>query len=91
MESLKELVKRTDFTAHCELWRNREVRSVSQVMGDIFDDRVWQDFQHINGAPFLAAPRNYALMLNVDWMQPFKHTVYSAGVMYLVLMNLPRS
>ena len=30
-------------------------------------------------------------MLNVDWMQPFKHTIYSVGVMYLVLMNLPRS
>ena len=30
-------------------------------------------------------------MLNVDWMQPFEHTPYSVGVMYLVLMNLPRS
>ena len=60
MESLKELVKRTHFTAHCELWRNGEVRSVSQVMGDIFDGRVWRDFQHVNGAPFFAAPGNYA-------------------------------
>jgi hypothetical protein len=60
-------------------------------MGDVFDGRVWRDFQNVNGVPFLAAPRNYALMLNVDWMQPFKHTIYSVGVMYLVLMNLPRS
>ena len=30
-------------------------------------------------------------MLNVDWMQPFDHTPYSLGVLYLVLMNLPRS
>ena len=30
-------------------------------------------------------------MLNVDGMQHFKHTIYSVGVMYLVLMNLPRS
>ena len=30
-------------------------------------------------------------MLNVDWMQPFKHTIYSVGVMYMTLMNLPRS
>ena len=29
-------------------------------------------------------------MLNVDWMQPFEHTTYSVGVMYLVLMNIPR-
>ena len=30
-------------------------------------------------------------MLNVDWMQPFDHTPYSVGVLYLVLMNLPRN
>ena len=91
VESLKDLVKRNDFTAHCELWRNREARSVSQVMGDVFNGRVWREFQNVSEVPFLASPRNYALMLNVDWMQPFKHTIYSVGVLYLVLMNLPRS
>ncbi|CAB4011940.1 Hypothetical predicted protein [Paramuricea clavata] len=91
IESLRVLVKRSNFTYHCELWRQREVRSVSQVMCDVFDGRVWRDFQVVNDVPFLAAPRNYAFMLNVDWMQPFKHTIYSVGVMYLVLMNLPRS
>ena len=30
-------------------------------------------------------------MLNIDWFQPFKHRVYSVGVMYLVFMNLPRN
>ena len=31
-------------------------------------------------------------MLNVDWFQPFKHrNDYSVGVMYMVLMNLPRN
>lgn len=30
-------------------------------------------------------------MLNVDWFNPFKHTVYSVGVLYLTVMNLPRS
>ncbi|XP_031548964.1 uncharacterized protein LOC116286545 [Actinia tenebrosa] len=29
-------------------------------------------------------------MLNVDWFQPYKHTNYSCGVIYLVVMNLPR-
>ena len=60
-------------------------------MGDVFDGRVWREFQNVNEVPFLAVPHNYALMLNVDWMQPFKHTIYSVGVMYLVLMNLPRN
>lgn len=91
VESLRMLVKRPDFTAHCELWRNREVRSVSQVMCDVFDGRIWRDFHTVNGVPFLSAPRNYGLMLNVDWFQPFKHTIYSVGVIYLVIMNLPRS
>ena len=29
-------------------------------------------------------------MVNVDWFQPFKHCKYSVGVIYVVLMNLPR-
>ncbi len=28
-------------------------------------------------------------MLNVDWFQPFSHTIYSVGVIYLTVMNLP--
>lgn len=45
----------------------------------------------MNGKAFLAAPRNYAFMLNVDWFQPLKHSLYSVGALYMVLMNLPRS
>lgn len=31
-------------------------------------------------------------MLNVDWFQPFKHRKdISVGVLYMVVMNLPRS
>lgn len=30
-------------------------------------------------------------MLNVDWFQLFKHSLYSVGALYMVLMNLPRS
>ena len=30
-------------------------------------------------------------MVNIDWFQPFQHTQYSVGVIYLVLLNLPRS
>jgi hypothetical protein len=60
-------------------------------MCDVFEGRVWRDFQTFNGSSFLASPRNYGFMLNVDWMQPFDHTPYSVGVLYLVLMNLSRS
>ena len=43
-----------------------------------------------NGTPFLAASHNYLLMLNCDWFQPYKHTSFSVGVLYLAVQNLPR-
>ena len=46
--------------------------------------------QYFDGVPFLANPCNFALMLNVDWIQPYKHSVYSVGIIYLVILNLPR-
>ena len=30
-------------------------------------------------------------MLNIDWFQPYKHTVSSVGAIYLTVMNLPRT
>ena len=64
---------------------------MKQIMGDVFYGRVWRDFQIYEDVPFLSAPRKYALMVNVDCMQPFKHTTYSIGVIYLVLTKLPRA
>ena len=43
------------------------------------------------GKPFLSQPFNLALMLNCDWFQPFERSCYSVGVLYLVILNLPRS
>ena len=45
----------------------------------------------MDGEAFLAVPRNYVFMLNMDWFQPLKHSLYSVGALYMVLMNLPRS
>ena len=33
----------------------------------------------------------FGLMLNCNWFQPFHHTQYSIGVIYLVILNLPRT
>lgn len=41
--------------------------------------------------PYLTAPRNYAFILNVDLFQLFEHSVYSVGMLYMVLMNLLRA
>ena len=47
-------------------------------------------FQCVDGEPFLAIPNNFGLMLKVDWFQPTLHGSESIGVIYMVVMNLPR-
>ena len=55
--TLTEYVKRQGFTAHCEVWRNREIRSTHQIMCDVFEGRVWKDFLVFQGSSFFASPR----------------------------------
>uniref|UniRef100_A0A1X7VGQ3 Uncharacterized protein n=1 Tax=Amphimedon queenslandica TaxID=400682 RepID=A0A1X7VGQ3_AMPQE len=31
------------------------------------------------------------LILNIDWFNPYKHSPYSVGAIYLAVLNLPRS
>lgn len=68
--------------------------SPSDLFCDIYDGSVWQEFVTVDGKPFLGesspAQLNLALQLNVDWFQPFKHTIYSVGAIYVTILNLPR-
>ena len=41
--------------------------------------------------PFLSKSNCYGLLLNIDWLQPYKHTQHSVGVIYIVILNLPHS
>lgn len=88
IQTLANFVKRPGFVEKCEQWRHRNIPEA--VMGDVYDGKIWQDFQYVSGQPFLAEPHNFALMMNVDWYQPFKHSPYSVGVIYLAILNLPR-
>ena len=45
---------------------------------------------NVSGTPFLSDQFSYGLVLNIDWFQPYSHTVASVGVIYLAVMNLPR-
>ncbi len=45
---------------------------------------------YINDRPFLATPNNLCLSLNIDWFKVYEHSKYSAGPIYLVILNLPR-
>ena len=88
IESLQEMLKRPRFVEHCEAWRS--MNNTDQYC-DVYDGRVWRDFLTYDGQPFLSVPFNFAFQLNIDWFQPFEHTQHSEGVMYLTVMNLPRS
>ena len=89
MKSIPEILARNTLLDQCEEWRTRKIPA--DIMADVYDGRVWQDFTTVNGRPFLSEPHHLGLMLNCDWFQPFHQTQYSVGVMYLVIMNLPRT
>ena len=51
-----------------------------------------EKFMSYNGKPFLSEPNNLALMLNMDFFQPFKHVKgYSIGAIYCIILNLLHS
>ena len=60
-------------------------------MSDVCDGRVWKDMYAINRNVSLTLPNNLCLALNVDWFDPCKQTPYSARVIYLSILNLPRA
>ena len=87
--SISTISSQENLLDQCEHWRGRNVPD--NTLADIYDGRVWQDFLVYNGTPFLSSPYNLALMLNCDWFQPFELTSYSVGVLYLVILYLPRA
>ena len=89
INNIEQFLSRPDFEAECNKWRSRDV--IQNHIGDLYDGEIWREFQTYNNEPFLSQPNNYALMINVDWFQPFKRRRdISIGVIYLVFMNLPR-
>ena len=87
-DSLRSLLTRPGFLEKCESWRNR--KPTANSMADVFDGKVWKEFLDSDGNAFFSTAGNLGVTLNVDWFQPYKHTNHSCGVIYLVLMNLPR-
>ena len=70
-ESLKARFLQSGFATMCEEWRFRNVRA--DVYSDIYDGKVWGEFQYFDGKRFLRDPYNLALMINMDFFQPYKH------------------
>ena len=89
IQSLQRLLQDPVILKKCDDWKSR--CTSEGVFSDVYDGNIWKDFLIVNNSPFLLGEYTYGLMLNVDWYQPYKHSTYSIGVMYLVVMNLPRS
>ena len=85
---LKMFVNRPNFDSLCSEWKKHI--NEPGIYEDIFDGKIWRDFQEYDGVPFLSEPYTYGLMMNIDWFNPCKHTEYSLGAIYLTFMNLPR-
>ena len=91
IDSLETLLKRPGLEEQCEKWKSRKIDN--DLYADVYDGQIWKQFGNWRGnKPFLDLPRSFGLMMNVDWFKPFKHrNDFSVGVIYMVLMNLPRS
>ena len=72
----------------CEHWRQR--LEYLGYMTDVYDGRLWEEWQVMDGRDFLASPFSLVTTINLDWFQPFTHVNYSVGVLYMVILNLPR-
>lgn len=79
------LLKMPGFWGKCHEWRNKN--PPEDIMSDIHHGRVWKELSS-NG--FLSDKNSLALSLNIDWFQPHKHTPGSIGVLYMLVLNLPR-
>ena len=86
-KTLQEFLKRPGFADKCE--EHKKYTRDPNLLGDIYDRRVWKNFRNAEGKPFFDTPNTFGCMLNLDWFQPFKDSVYSVGVIYLSFLNLP--
>ena len=85
--SLQDFLLRSEFSELCDHWCSWK-ESYSEVR-DIYDGKLWKDFQNVNREPLLASPYVYAVIINIDWFQPLKLTQASIGAIYLTVLNLP--
>ena len=85
--SLCAMLLRNNFLNICNQYIR--VQQGGPFMADIVDGKVWSELLHTyspeDNSNFLG------ILVNVDWFQPFKHIAYSVGVIYAVIINLPRA
>lgn len=90
ISSLGVLLASPGFADLCEEWRLGHATNSDQL-NDVFNGKVWNEFLDDKGRLFFSEEFTIGLMLNVDWFNPFVHKVYSCGVIFLSILNLPRA
>ena len=89
-KSLPNLLERPGMWDLCKQWQSRIIPQ--NTYADVYDGKVWKSFKWKDGNVFFSnSGCNIGLILNCDWFPPFDRTQYSVGVLYAVVLNLPRS
>ena len=66
----------------------------NDCLEDVWDGRVWKSFKCDNRGIekwFFSDLYHVALILNIDWFKPFKHSEYKVGGIYMNVLNSPRT
>ena len=86
--ALPILLSRPNFISICNAWHKD--KNTKDFLSDITDGRIWKEVCAALSCG--TNPTNVlGLLVNVDWFQPYKHVAYSIGVIYAVIINLPRN
>ena len=83
---IEGILSRPGYEKYCQEWRDRE--TAPDTYTDVYDGKVWKKVQKRG---FFASDHDMGLMMNFDFFQPHKNRTKSVGVIYLALLNLPRS
>ena len=90
--ALNILLSNSNFMEFCNLSNRLRSQNQSTTMSDIMDGEIWQCITaHLSPNSRSSSVNILGILINVDWFQPFKHVSYSVGVIYAVIINLPRS
>ena len=81
-------IGRPKFLDLCNQWSHNS--SQPNFILDITDGKVWSLITS-SLSPNRSPTNILGILINIDWFQPFKHVSYSVGVIYAVIINLPRS
>lgn len=81
---LETFIKRPNFIQCANAWKSRSIKE--NMYSDIYDGNIWKRHNEY----LMSSNYNLMGLLNVDWFQPYKHTPYSLGAIYLIILNLPR-